>query len=107
MEAANIEVNYEGTTMQVFHQIRVGRFRFYNAASRDAVLLVTEAWRRGTLGKTFVIRPLTNQLIGEEVLDGSGRVIAVFGIVVTNAFHPDPKVQQDYQRTLRAVLNQL
>ncbi len=107
MEAANIEVNYEGTPMQVFHQIRVGRFRFYNAAARDAVGLVTEAWKRGTLGKTFVIRPLTNQIIGEEVLDGSGRVIAVFGIVLTNAFRPDPNVQQDYQRTLQAVLNQL
>ena len=107
MEAANIEVDYEGTPMQVFHQIRVGRFRFYNAAARDAVGLVTEAWKRGTLGKTFVIRPLTTQLIGEEVLDGSGRVSAVFGIAVTNAFRPDPKVQQDYREKLQAVLNQL
>lgn len=107
MEAANIEVNYEGMPMQVFHQIRVGRFRLYNAAARDAVGLVTEAWKRGSLGKTFLVRPLTTQLIGEEVLDGSGRVIAVFGIAVTNAFRPDPKVQQDYQQRLRAVLNQL
>lgn len=107
MEAANIEVDYEGTPMQVFHQIRVGRFRFYNAAAREAVGLVTEAWKRGTLGKTFVIRPLTTQLIGEEVLDGSGRVIAVFGIAVTNAFRPDPKVQQDYREKLQALLNQL
>ena len=93
--------------MQVFHQIRVGRFRFYNAAAREAVGLVTVAWKRGTLGRTFVIRPLTTQLIGEEVLDGSGRVIAVFGIAVTNAFRPDPKVQQDYREKLQAVLNQL
>ncbi len=107
MEAANIEFNYEGTPMQVFHQIRVGRFRFYNAAARDVVALVTEAWKRGTLGKTFLVRPLTRQIIGEEVLDGSGRVIAVFGIAITNAFRPDPKVQQDYQQKLRAVLNQL
>lgn len=107
MEAANIEVNYEGTPMQVFHQIRVGRFRFYNAAARDAVGLVAEAWKRGTLGKTFLIRPFSNQLIGEEVLDGSGRVIAVFGLAATNAFRPDAMVQQDYRRKLRAVLNQL
>ncbi len=93
--------------MQVFHQIRVGRFRFYNAAARDAVGLVTEAWKRGTLGKTLLIRPITNQLIGEEVLDGSGRVLAVFGIAITNAFRPDRKVQQDYQQKLRSVLNQL
>lgn len=93
--------------MQVFHQIRVGRFRFYNAAARDAVGVVTEVWKRGTIGKTFVIRPLANQLIGEEVLDGGGRVIAVFGIVITNAFRPNPKVQQDYRHKLQAVLNQL
>lgn len=107
MEAANLEVNYAGTPMQVFHQIRVGRFRFYNAAARDAVGVVTEAWKRGTLGKTFLVRPLTNQIIGEEVLDGSGRVIAIFGLAVTNAFRPDSKVQQDYQQKLRAVLKEL
>lgn len=106
MEAANIEIDYEGTPMQVFHQIRVGRFRFYNAAARDAVGLVTETWRRGTLGKTFLVRPLATQIIGEEVVDGNGRVIAVFGLAITNAFRPDPKVQQDYQQKLRAVLNQ-
>ena len=107
MEAASIEIHYEGTPMQVFQQIRVGRFRFYNAAARDAVGLVTETWKRGTLGKTFLIRPIAAQIIGEEVLDGNGRVIAVFGIAVTNAFRPDPKLQQDYQQKLRAVLNQL
>lgn len=82
MEAANIEFNYEGTPMQVFHQIRVGRFRLYNAAARDVVGVVKEAWKRGSLGKTFLVRPLTSQLIGEEVLDGNGRVIAVFGLTV-------------------------
>jgi hypothetical protein len=107
MEAANIEFNYEGTLMQVFHQIRVGRFRLYNAAARDVVGVVKEAWKRGSLGKTFLVRPLTRQLIGEEVLDGNGRVIAVFGLTVTNAFRPDPKVQQDYQEKLRTLLNQL
>jgi len=107
METANIESNYEGTPMQVFHQIRVGRFRLYNAAARDAVGLVTEAWKRGALGKTFLVRPLTTQIIGEEVIDGSGRVIAVFGLTVTNAFRPDPKVQEDYREKLRAVLNEL
>mgnify|MGYP001142810144 CR=1 FL=1 len=93
--------------MQVFHQIRVGRFRFYNAAVRDAVGFVTEAWKRGALGKTFLVRPLTNQLIGEEVIDGSGRVIAVFGLTLTNAFRPDSKVQREYREKLRAVLNDL
>lgn len=107
MEAATIEINHEGTSMQVFHQIRVGRFRLYNAAARDVFELVTAMWKRGTLGNTFLIRPLATQLIGEEVLDGDGRVIAVFGFAVTNAFRPDRKVQQDYQQKLRAVLDQL
>lgn len=107
MEAATIEINHEGTPMVVFQQIRVGRFRLYNAAARDVAELVTETWKRGTLGKTFLIRPLRTQLIGEEVLDANGRVIAVFGIAITNAYRPDPKVQQEYQQKLKAVLDQL
>ena len=110
VEFANVQQEIAGKVLPndpYIGQIRVGRFRLYNAAARDAVGLVTEAWKRGALGKTFLVRPLTTQIIGEEVIDGSGRVIAVFGLTVTNAFRPDPKVQEDYREKLRAVLDEL
>jgi hypothetical protein len=107
MEASNIEVMYGETRMLVFQQIRVGRFRLYHAATRDTVGLISEAWRRGSLGRTFLVRPMAGQLLGEEVIDGNGRIIAVFGLAVTDAFRPDPKGQRSYQDKLRALLNQL
>ena len=40
MQAARIEINYDGTSMEVFHQIRVGRLRLYHAAARDRLGVV-------------------------------------------------------------------
>jgi hypothetical protein len=107
MQAAKIEINYGGTSMEVFHQIRVGRLRLYNAAARDMLGVVQETWKRGTLGKTFLVRPFASQIVGEEVVDSTGRVIAVFGLAITNAFLPDPKPQREYREKLQTLLNQL
>lgn len=107
MKPVPIEITHAGTPMQVFAQIRVGRFRFYNAATPDMLGTVTAAWKQGRLGKNFVVCPLANRLVGEEVRDGNGRVIAVFGMTVTDAFRPHPKVQQDYHEKLRTLLRQL
>lgn len=93
--------------MLVFQQVRVGRFRLYHAATRDTVGVISEAWRRGTLGKMFLVRPMATQLLGEEVLDSSGRIIAVFGLAVTDAFRPNLQAQRDYQDKLRTLLDQL
>lgn len=107
MNAAHIEINYDGTPMVVFQQIRVGRLRLFNAAARDMLGLVQETWKRGGLGKGFLVRPIAGQIVGEEVLDGAGRVVAVFGLAITNAFLPDPKPQQEYREKLQTLLNQL
>jgi len=42
MQAATIEIHYDGTPMEVFQQIRVGRLRLYNAAARDRLGIVQE-----------------------------------------------------------------
>ena len=107
MNAASIEVHYAGTPMEVFQQIRVGRLRLYNAAARDLLAVVQETWKRGALGKTFLVRPIPDQVLGEEVLDHAGRVVAVFGLAITNAFLPNPKPQQEYREKLQTLLHQL
>ena len=107
MKAAAIEILYAGTPMEVFQQIRVGRLRLYNAAARELLALVQATWKKGALGKTFLVRPIPGQVLGEEVLDQAGRVVAVFGLAVTNAFLPDPKPQHDYRETLQNLINQL
>jgi len=102
-----MKIIFQGQTMQVFRQLRLGRLRLYNAAVEDSMGTVEEAWQRGMLGKTFVVRPITDQVIGEEVLDGNGRVIAVFGVAITNAFVPDQQPQKEYLEKLTAVLREL
>lgn len=102
-----MKIIFQGQTMQVFRQLRLGRLRLYNAAVEDSLGMVEEAWQRGMLGKTFAVRPITDQVVGEEVLDGNGRVIAVFGVAITNAFVPDQQPQKEYLEKLTAVLREL
>ena len=100
-------ITFKGQTMRVFQQLRLGRLRLYNAAVEDSLETVEEAWQRGMLGKTFTVRPINDQVIGEEVVDGKGRVIAVFGAAITNAFVPDQQAQKIYLEKLTAVLHEL
>ena len=46
-------------------------------------------------------------LFRSEVVDNAGRVIAVFGLAITNAFLPDPRPQREYREKLQTLLNQL
>lgn len=102
-----MRINFKGQPMLVFQQLRLGRLRLYHAAVEDSRRTVEESWKHGTLGKMFIIRPIIDQVIGEEVVDAEGRVIAVFGAAITNAFVPDQKVQRDYVEKLTAVLREL
>ena len=48
----SLTINYKGTAMQVFDQIRVGRFRLYSAAIPDCLASVRDAWKKAEfLGK--------------------------------------------------------
>ena len=69
--------------------------------------VVQETWKRGALGKTFLVRPIAGQIVGEEVVDNAGRVIAVFGLAITNAFLPDPRPQREYREKLQTLLKEL
>jgi len=100
-------ITFKGQRMQVFQQLQLGRLRLYHAAVEHSLGTVEEAWKRGMLGKTFTVRPITDQVIGEEVLDGNGRVIAVFGAAITNAFIPNQRAQKEYLEKLTAVLREL
>lgn len=102
-----MKIIFKGQTMQVFRQLRLGRLWLYNAAVEDSFEMVERAWERGILGTMFTVRPITDQVIGEEVLDGNGRVIAVFGVAMTNAFVPDQRPQKEYLEKLTAVLREL
>ena len=50
---------------------------------------------------------LAGQIVGEEVVDNAGRVIAVFGLAITNAFLPDPRPQREYREKLQTLLKEL
>jgi hypothetical protein len=101
----SLTINYKGNTMQVFDQIRVGRFRLYSAAIPECLDSIRDSWKKDLLGKLFTINPIPDQVIGEEVLD-NGRVVAVFGIAVTNAFVPDPELQKSYLSKLTQIVQQ-
>jgi hypothetical protein len=102
----SLTINYKGTAMQVFDQIRVGRFRLYSAAIPDCLASVRDAWKKAEfLGKPFTVKPIHDQVIGEEVLD-NGRVVAVFGVAITNAFIPDPELQKNYLGKLTQIVQQ-
>jgi hypothetical protein len=75
--------------------------------TRDRLGIVQETWKRGALGKTFLVRPIAGQIVGEEVVDNAGRVIAVFGLAITNAFLPDPRPQREYREKLQTLLKEL
>jgi hypothetical protein len=107
MQAATIEIHYGGTPMEVYQQPRGGGLRLNTAPPRDRLGVVQETWKRGALGKTFLVRPIAGQILGEEVVDSAGRVIAVFGLAITNAFLPDPRPQREYREKLQTLLNQL
>lgn len=100
-------LNYKGQTMQMFHQTRVGRLRLYHAAAEDSLASIEDAWKQGTLGKAFLVRPIADQVIGEEVLDGQGRTVAVFGVALTNAFVPNPGAHRKYLEKLTGVVREL
>lgn len=82
--------------MVVFDQLRFGRFKLYSAALKESISSIKDAWKKEMLGKLYTIRPINNQVVGEEVLDKGGRVIAVFGVAVTNVFTPKTESQQKY-----------
>ena len=101
----SLTINYKGNTMQVFDQIRVGRFRLYSAAIPERLDSIRDSWKKDLLGKLFTINPIPDQVIGEEVLD-NGRVVAVFGVAITNAFIPDPELQKNYLGKLTQIVQQ-
>jgi hypothetical protein len=102
----SLSINYKGTAMQVFHEIRVGRFHFYSAALPDCLDNIRDAWKKDLLGKLYTTQPIPNQVIGDEVLDSNKRIVAVFGIAVTNAFVPDPELQKHYLSKLTQIVQQ-
>jgi len=106
------QIVYKGQKMKVFHQLLVaGRFRLYNAAIPSMVTTIEEAWKKQVfgdknmhLGKLFTVRPMIEQVVGEEVLDNKGKLVAVFGIALTNNFVPSQEPQQNYIQALKRVL---
>jgi hypothetical protein len=97
---------YKGQDMRVFHHLRVGRFRLVHAALESEVETIEAAWKNQTLKKLFEVRVIPDQVIGEEIYDSQGRMLAVFGAGVTNAFVPNQKPQQEYLKKLASVLSQ-
>lgn len=103
-----MNICYKGQTMKVFHEAIVGRYRFYCAALPQHVEAIQTAWQKGNLGKPpFTVVLMPDQIIGEEVLDGQGRIIAVFGATLVNAFVPSTKIQQEYQQCLAKLIKTL
>lgn len=93
--------------MQVFDQIRTGRFRLYSAAMPEFLDSILDAWKKNLLGQIYVIKPIVDQVIGEEVINGQGQIVAVFGFSSTNAFTPDVDVQQKYLGKLSQIVQQV
>jgi hypothetical protein len=95
-----LKIKYQEQDLIVFEQIRVGRFCLFNAARKENLSAIKDAWKKENLGKLYTIRPIPEHIIGEEVLDANGKVIAVFGLTVTNAFTPQMQPQKQYLQTL-------
>ena len=98
-------VEYKHTPMKAFYQMTVGRFRLYCAAVPDRAAQIEALFRTNPnlLGQQFIVKPIREQEIGEEIYDG-GRLIAVFGVVLTNAFQPKPQLFQEYQQELSKLI---
>ena len=109
---SDLTLNYDGVSMVVFCQIRVGRFRLYNAALPGEVKRIKELWLRGLLGAKegpgteYTVQPMHNHVLGEEVVDAHKRVVAVFGFAAGNAFVPDAELQKKYLRKLTEIVQQ-
>jgi hypothetical protein len=95
-----LKVKYQNQEFIVFDQIRVGRFQLFNAAKKENLSAIKDAWKKENLGKLYTVKPMPEHVIGEEILDQAGKLIAVFGLTITNAFTPQLQPQQKYLQTL-------
>jgi hypothetical protein len=109
---SNPTINYNGVSMAVFCQIRVGRFRLYSAALPGEVKRIKELWLKGLLGAEkgpgaeYTVQPMQDQVLGEEAVDANKRVVAVFGFAAGNAFVPDADLQRKYLQKLTEIVQQ-
>jgi hypothetical protein len=97
-------LHYKGQEMEVFHQMRVGRLRLYHAALEKESETIQAAWRENRLGALFKVSFIADQEIGEEVHDSNGRLIAVFGATISNAFVPNPEPRRKYLAKVATLL---
>jgi hypothetical protein len=93
---------YKGQVMEIFQQVRFGRFRLYHVVLPSFRDLIRDAWKNNKLGEKFTIRPIADQVIGEEILE-NGVIVAVFGIAVSNGFIPSTKHPEAYFKILTQV----
>ena len=93
--------------MHIFHQLQVGRHQLFHAAVPKLLGAVEDAWRSNQLGQIFTVRPMLDHVIGEEIIDSDGSIIAVFGVAATNAFVPDPTQQKNSLEKLSQVIKEM